>query len=107
MTGHAEQNHYDEESAARTILSVVNVGAGFPQGEPQPIAVTMTDEQWNAVKTVLSVGLIIQATEGTDYMPDWLAEQAHRAWHEIHDQVKEVINTMIANHLREQEEGNA
>jgi len=97
MTKHIRKERMNDEEAAGAVMDTINYAVGFPQGEPTLIAVTLTDEQWNAVKAVLQVGLIIQSTDDMDFMPSWLAEQAHQAWHLIHDQVGEALKTFAAN----------
>ena len=89
-----------DDEAAQAISETIAYAASYPLGEPVPLAVTLTDEQWVAVKAVLQVGLIIQETDDMQYMPDDMAERAHVAWHEMHDQVKSALLFMAENEQR-------
>lgn len=94
---HTHEKSFDDAESAKAIIETIDYAAGFPQGEPVPIVVTLSDEEWNAVKALLQVGLIINSTEGMAYMPAWLAEQAHSAWHDIHQQVGHALGMLAYN----------
>ena len=94
---HSHGNTFDDRESGKAIRETITSAAGFPQGEPVPIVVTLSDEEWNAVKAMIQVALIINSTDGLKYMPDWLAEQAHQGWHEIHAQVGRALGMMAYN----------
>lgn len=93
---------FTDIEAARAVRETIEHATAYPLGEPMPIAVTLTDEEWVAVKAVLQVGLIIQSTGDMQYMPNDMAQRAHDAWHGMHEQIKEVLGTIAENSKREE-----
>lgn len=49
--------------------------ARYPQGSPFPVTVTLTDEQWNAVRYALEGMLIANNTEGSEIAPNYINNQ--------------------------------
>lgn len=86
-----------DDEAAQAVAETIAYAAKYPIGQPVPLVVTLTDEQWVAVKAVLQVGLIIQNTDDMHYMPDDMAERAHQAWHDMFDQIKTALLFLAEN----------
>lgn len=63
------------DEAMAVIVKATEHHVGFPQGEPIPVAVTLTDEQWNAVGLALSVFIHSHRAEEGRIAPPWIVNQ--------------------------------
>lgn len=68
--------------------------ANYPQGNPQPVVVTLSDEQWNSVVAALSVVVAINQSENAAILPPWMHNQIIDALVGIKDAAMKVIEPM-------------
>lgn len=93
---------YSLDQATRIIGQIVNHASAYPQGTPQDVAVTLTDEQWNAVNAGLQLTMVSHfAVDAPNILPDFVIDQIHEATHIIGTTVSDVLNTIADNKEKE------
>lgn len=86
-----------DEQAMVMLARVYEVHTGYPQGDPIPISITLTDEQWNAIAAACQITLITHSLSTQGPLPDWLLNQIIESGHVIGTTVGDVVKHMEQN----------
>lgn len=74
------------DEGARAIAELGIFARQFPLGQPFPVTVTLTDEQWVAVTIALGSIIVHAATEGApNPFPDWVNPAQREALERIYE----------------------
>jgi hypothetical protein len=92
---------YEDEEAIKRLENAAKTAAEYPQGEPYPVAVTLTDEHWAAVIYALISASTVNLTKGGQAVPMHVIEQMIEASRVIQKTVIDLTKDMITNTMKE------